>query len=443
MARTIQLPPDKASAILAQLQALRRSKKPVQLTDIQKLHGKLQFTTVALPCGKALLGPLDSLISAAAKHQCRTVKIKPHVQDLLSDWTALIQLLTTRPTHVNELVEREPSYRGFVDASKWGVGGVWFGGTSWLEPIVWFFQWPSNISDSLCSSANPTGPITISDLELAGIVLQFLVLEAAMHRHKRKLQHQTVAIWCDNMPAVAWTYKFRASTSRIASRLLRAFAVRLHTTKSALTNVNHISGVYNTMADVASRKHTTNPSDFLTKFSTTFPPPQDAFWTLYQFSNKRTSKICSELRLTPSPLASWRRLTENDGVFGRLGPNGSLTIFPRSAHTSQTPPSQTKSLCWLPSPTLCDPAAFHAAHDMFAPKQSKWRYAPSARSSYWTDNKTRWDQRKAAILKRSNNFWKATDGTTPRPNRSLQSHSPFHATSTHWDKHQATQKPKP
>ena len=55
MARTMQLPPDKANVILEQLKTLRQANKQVHLANIQKLHSKLQFTAMALPCGKALL----------------------------------------------------------------------------------------------------------------------------------------------------------------------------------------------------------------------------------------------------------------------------------------------------------------------------------------------------------------------------------------------------
>jgi hypothetical protein len=111
------------------------------------------------------------------------------------------------------------------------------------------------------------------------------------------LRDASVSIWCDNLPAVAWMYKFRRSTSLVAARILRALAVRLHTNQAALLSVKHISGIYNTMADVASRRHSLDNAKFLTDFSALFPPPQDKSWTLFLHSNKVTSKVCSELLL--------------------------------------------------------------------------------------------------------------------------------------------------
>ena len=441
--RTIALSPDKVTQLLTTLRAMRRTSGTVTLTEFQKLHGKLQFTSIAIPCGKALLGPMDRIISNTITASATRIKIKPHVRDLLTDWTALIHQAGSRPTHVKELVEHDPSYRGFVDASKWGVGGVWFGGTQNVEPFVWFLPWPPDIRNNFCSSQNPDGAITISDLELAGIFIHFLALEAQVQHYGRTLHHQSVAIWCDNLPAVSWTYKFRTSTSLIAARILRAFAMRLHVTQSALINIQHISGVYNTMADYASREHTTNSHSFLTAFTHRFPPPQAGYWTLYQFATTTTYKVFSELRQTPSQMASWRRLKERAGVFGKLGANGFANISHHSRPNSTASRQPTQSNCWLPSPTMCDPAAFSAPNTKFAPKQSKWRYAPSARSSSWTENSARWERRKQATLRPSANNWRATKDKTRRHSHASRYHLHSPASSTSTARTPSAPRPKP
>ena len=443
IARTIELPPTKVTTILDTLRKMRRTSTSVTLSEVQKLHGKLQFTSIALPCSKALLGPLDRIISTTIRRDAHRIKVNTTLRDLLTDWTALLHQASSRPTHVRELVEHTPSYRGFVDASKWGVGGVWFSGIHHIEPIVWFLPWPEDIRAAFCSSANPDGAITISDLELAGIFIHFLALEAHALHSGQTLKHRSVAIWCDNLPAVAWTYKFRTSTSPLAARILRALAIRLHSTHSALLNVQHISGIYNTMADYASREHTTDSHDFLAAFTTRFPPPQNGFWTLYQFADATASKVFSELRRTPSPLASWRRLTRHAGAFGKLGATGYTSTSLRSILNSPSSPRRSKSTCWLPSPTMCDPAAFTAQNAKFAPKQSKWRYAPSARSSYWTENAAPWERRKQAILRPSNNSWKATKETTRLRNQSSPSPSTSPASSTSPDSIPAPHEPAP
>jgi hypothetical protein len=84
-----------------------------------------------------------------------------------------------------------------------------------MIPIGWFLEWPQEIRDQFCSSTNKSGQLTISDLELTAILLQWLVLEQAVDT--KTLKHNSIAIWCGNLPAVAWTYKFWTSTSPIAA----------------------------------------------------------------------------------------------------------------------------------------------------------------------------------------------------------------------------------
>lgn len=443
IARTIELPEKKAQALLKSLKETYRSTRPIRLSTFQQIHGKLQFCSIAIPSGKALLGPLDKIIAQTMVNKKTYIKINTTAQTLLKDWYALIHMAAKRPSHVNELIEHTPSYRGFVDASKWGVGGVWFSGTESLEPTVWFTQWPHAVQQDFCSSNNPTGAITISDLELMGIFMHFLALEETLKRRRATLTHKSVAIWCDNLPAVAWTYKFRTATSPLAARILRAFAVRLHATHSALVNIQHITGSYNVMADVASRKHSTHPATFLTDFTARFPPPQNGFWTLFQFGPTLASKIFSELLQQQSPLASWRRLRQRGGVFGVLGTNGSAHTSPPSLQTLPPNHGHNKNNCWLPSHTMCDPAAFLPANAKFAPKLSKWRFEPSARPSNWTENLARWNDRKAAILRPSNSSWKATKGRIHRQNRASRSHSPSRDTSTSPAAHRPAQKQEP
>jgi len=405
LARTIELPQKKCKEMLLELKAVRRIKR-LELKRFQKLHGRLQFTSISIPCGKPIMGQLDRYLARAGRANRNYINMTDDLSTILRDWSALLRLVGRRPTHVRELVEHRPQYQGFVDASKWGVGGVWFSGIAGMIPIVWYLEWPQTIRDQFCSSTNITGTLTISDLELTGIFLHWLVLEQSVEIST--LKHNSVAIWCDNLPAVAWTYKFRTSTSPIAARILRALAIRLHEHQTALLSVEHISGIFNNMADVASRKHSTNNKTFLTDFSHTFPPPQDASWTLFQFSNNITSKVFSELLNQQSTLESWRRLSKKGHGFGQLGNDSSTLILTELTPNSVHSHNQNESMCWSCSHNMCDPEAFLQENEKFAPKQSKYRYAPLPRSLKWTDNLTRWLRRKENIIKKSASLLKDT-----------------------------------
>ena len=427
--RTIQLPPHKADLLLKMIKDIRR-KKQLPFKDFQKLHGKLQFLTVALPLGKPFMGPLDTVIATAAAQNRTYIRITDTLRQHLHEWSSLTRLLKSRPTHVCELIEHNPGYRGFVDASRWGVGGVWFSGHHLVPPTVWFLKWPPRIQDLLTTASNPNGTLSISDLELAGIVLHFLVLEALATHSKSPLHHVSPAFWCDNLAAVSWTYKARTSTSTAATRLLCALAIRLHANRCALPITNHITGSYNVMADVASRKHTTDPTRFLTFFTQSFPPPQESYWTLFQFTDDTPSKLYSALLQPTSTMESWKQHKGTVGVFGRLGRTGSLQPSPTYPHTSPTSRKRTASVYWLPSPSMCDKAAFTSTSTKFAPKQSKWRSPPSPRSSNWMDNKARWEQRKQGTQRPSNSFWMDTPTKTHRPNQNSPSPLQSHVTYT-------------
>ena len=416
LARTIQLPHHKCDKLLTELRNIRRTKHNVKLNVVQKLQGKLTFTSIGIPLGKPLLGTLDKVIANADRHNKKYVTMSENIKTYCRTWAGIIHLMRQRPSHVNELTKRDTNaYRGFVDASKWGVGGVWFAGTKPLAPFVWFVEWPTDIQAMLISPTNPTGTLSISDLELIGILMQWLALEQALT--PADLLHQSPAIWCDNLPAVSWIYKFRTSKSQVASSILLALATRLHQNKTGLIAVDHISGLFNILADVASRKHSSNPSIFLTQFTKQFPPPQNNCWTLFQFNNKLKSLIFSTLRQKPLTMASWSRLCVKGCDFSELGPNGSLLNSPKYNPTSKMSTEKHSWTCWLPSPAMLDKVAFHEKHSKFAPKRSRWHSGVSPRSYNWTENKTLWLTRKENIRKRLVKFWKDSGETTLPPNQ--------------------------
>ena len=69
----------------------------------------------------------------------------------MRDCTSLLHLIYSRPTYVKGLTpHKSPQYsKGLIDASEWGIGGVWFPGTKPLAPFVLFFVCPAPITDAL------------------------------------------------------------------------------------------------------------------------------------------------------------------------------------------------------------------------------------------------------------------------------------------------------
>lgn len=226
IARTIQLPAEKCKKLIHQLRKVEK-KETIATKELESIHGKLQFASIGIPMGKSILGLVDTIVAGANRHNKSKIKVTEVLKDYCRNWRALLYLMQSRPSHVKELVRNpKPAYQGLVDAAGWGVGGVWFSGFKLIPPIVWYFEWPEHIRNNLCTDNNPEGPITISDLELLGIFMHWLTLEKVIG--KDKLEKESLAIWCDNISAVAWVHKFRNSKSNVATNILRAFATRIH-----------------------------------------------------------------------------------------------------------------------------------------------------------------------------------------------------------------------
>ena len=321
--KCIELPETKATKILQQLKTTLR-KKAVKLNDFQKLVGKLRHASLGIPAGKGLFTPINH----ALKGDPAFVKL-PNNSDLklaLHDWLYLIKDVASRPTSTKELVVGEPDYLGYCDASGIGAGGVWFGVHAELDPIVWRVEFPHDIRDRLVSESNPTGDITNSDLELAGLVLHWLVLEYVVD----DLRHKHVAMYCDNTPTVAWANRLASKNSKIAGRLLRALALRQRTRRASPLLSISIAGEDNVMADVASRSFRGNNAkttfevsnnDFLTYFNSQFPLPQNLQWKQFHLASKVTTRVISEMQNKPLNMESWLRLPTKGGSIGTTGLN--------------------------------------------------------------------------------------------------------------------------
>jgi hypothetical protein len=89
MAQTIELPHHKCTELLLELKTIRRLLKLV-VKRFQKLHGRLQFATIAIPCSKPILGQLNWYMSSASKHPSRKLVVADALRAILRDWSALI-----------------------------------------------------------------------------------------------------------------------------------------------------------------------------------------------------------------------------------------------------------------------------------------------------------------------------------------------------------------
>jgi hypothetical protein len=148
---------------------------------------------------------------------------------------------------------------------------------------------------ALVSKRNPTGTITNSDLEMAGVLLHEVVLESHLGNNMTAAH---LVIGCNNSPAVSWTTQMASrSATPIAYRLFRGLTMRQQVTSSALPSVYHVAGINNVLANVTSRPahgvashfhlmerlpQTMCPKTFLTIFNSAYPLPQKQPWRSVQ-----------------------------------------------------------------------------------------------------------------------------------------------------------------
>ena len=105
-----------------------------------------------------------------------------------------------------------PDFIGVVDASTHGVGGVIIGKLSECPTTVFRLQWPPDITKNVISDANTKGTITNSDLELAGLVLLWLIMELVCG----PLAEKRIALFSDNSPTISWVQRMACRSSLVA-----------------------------------------------------------------------------------------------------------------------------------------------------------------------------------------------------------------------------------
>jgi hypothetical protein len=198
---------------------------------------------------------------------------------------------------------------------------------------VWRVQFPPDITAAVVSDSNPTGSLTNSDLEMAGVLLHHLVLETLI-----RTKHCHLATLCDNTPSVAWVNRMAAkSSSPVAHRLLRGLALRQRVNKTALPMIDYIAGLDTIWADEASciaaliklRPGSNLPSisrvvpitdpGFLTHFNSKFPLPQNLSWRLAHPTPAMLSNVISTLRGERLPMQQW--MTKPESTVGTPGCN--------------------------------------------------------------------------------------------------------------------------
>ena len=149
------------------------------------------------------------------------MRLNRRVYDVAADFTALVDSLAEHPTRLQELVPTAPSYVGACNTCQTGMGGVWLSSAGAHPPIVWRHRFASHIAHALVTSDNRGGSLSISDLELTGMIAHKDVLA-----HCHNVRDHTIWIASDNRAAVSWSTKGSTTSLAIRAYLLQYNAVQ-------------------------------------------------------------------------------------------------------------------------------------------------------------------------------------------------------------------------
>lgn len=362
---TMHLPPHRVARLYAILTELQPPRKRMLTTRWHQILGELRSMSPALPGTKGLFSVLQATLSRGDRHR---VRLNQHVYNTASDFRALVDSVATRPTRLRELVPTAPSDIGACDACRTGMGGVWFDAVDPSSaPVLWRHRFPAHIAASLITADHPSGSLSISDLELAGVVAHKAVLASI-----RDVAERTVWIASDNQAAVAWSNKGSATSLAARAHLLRYTA--LHQRRHRYVTRNHyIPGPVNVMADDASRLWHLSDAALLTHFDTVYP--QAASWCMQTLPPATSAIVIGALSNIPQPCAALLSEVPTQPPHGTSG----RPSVPVSVSMSTTSPPSTPSLSSCCSPSVTAPAPSPPAVDRCGLAQWRMPYDRLAR----------------------------------------------------------------
>ena len=292
--------------------AKRRGKSSaarIPFVEFRKVINQLRHASISIPSGKGLLS-MASRLASMEGCQFVFIRVGSDVYQELLAWRTLLRDILNQPTKCTELVSGHPDVIGIVDAAKEGVGGIVVGENLAIVPIVFRLEWPKEVRTLVISDNNPEGKITNSDLECAGGLLLWLVMEQVVP----SLENRHVALLNDNSPTISWLQKMNSRHSKTAAAILRVLSMRLRLARASPLIAMHIAGEENSISDIPSRSfggkakwHCKSDDEFLTLFDAQFPLPSQNSWTVFQIPKKLCTRVISILLTQASEPQEWTR----------------------------------------------------------------------------------------------------------------------------------------
>jgi hypothetical protein len=288
---TLRLQPHKADRLKDITEAFTR-KSRTSRKQWMRLLGELRYMATAIPGARYLFSVLQHVLKDQPKST--RVRLNPLVKQSLRDWGLLARSLHANPMPIAALVPRAPHYLGAVDASRTGCGGFWIASSvgNLKQPTAFRLLFSQNIQQDLVSSANPTGSITNSDLELAS-----LVLGAAVLQDIAPTAQACAFSASDNTPAVSWVRKGSTTSIGANAHLLRWLASLTRASNLTLHPVS-VPGSTNTIADFLSRSFYLDDQALLAELNKRFPTQPS--WQLAHPTFSHEHELISALSRKPS-----------------------------------------------------------------------------------------------------------------------------------------------
>lgn len=376
VAGTIALPPHRVQRLHDMLAAFPRSRKTCSKKDLHKLVGELRSMIVAIPGGLGCLSWLQERLRSAPDR----VYLNSQFKDAIDDFRWLATDIANRPTRIAEMIPEAPSYVGTSDASGRGMGGVWLpdAHNTWsaalvdstlkpdlsnkhgqqtaaaLEsdrhdspmnhpPLLWRALFPAHIAAALVSWSNPDGTISISDLELAGVLANNDVLAQSVD-----VTEVTTGTGTDNTAALAWSTKKAVSVTGPASYLLRLMSLHQRAYRYQLRSF-YVPGPANSMADDCSRLWHLSDEQLLSHFNTNYPQKEP--WQICHLRPEMLSALTSALCCVRQPPQA---ILGEQSPVTTSGASGNPSVLPMGSTTPSSPvlPTRCPPSCAMPSNTV-------------------------------------------------------------------------------------------
>jgi hypothetical protein len=216
--KTLWLEENKQQKLLTILQKLIRSSKQsnmgILFDEFQSVIAKIHYAFTAILAGNGLMSPCNAILKLQPQHVF--LHKNEDLRSAIEGMRTMLHKSTVEPMQCCQLVSGWPNFIGIKDALSHGVGGVILGKLSTCPHTVFCFAWPDDIQESLVSPSNRNGTISNSDLEMAGLLLLFVIMEQVCGRLVKK----RTTLFSDNSSPVSWVERLASKHSRIAAHLI-------------------------------------------------------------------------------------------------------------------------------------------------------------------------------------------------------------------------------